>query len=104
MLAVCLVGASATCAVGQEPTAVPPPLPLVASESMSQVQPLTFTQQLARMEAEQRAMRIQWYNWIGYSRLRPTVNATHLSTTLPRYYIPSRGVIVKYAGGSAWYW
>ncbi len=104
LLCALLTSATASWAVAQEPDEISSPLPLAASDSLAQVQPLTFAQQIARMEAEQRALRIQWYNWIGHSPLRPTVNATYLSTTLPRYYIPSRGVIVKYAGGSGWYW
>ncbi|GIX00736.1 MAG: hypothetical protein KatS3mg111_4068 [Pirellulaceae bacterium] len=101
------IGVGGRQALAQEesgPAISPAPMPLSAAESLAESKPLTFAQQMARMQAEQRALRMEWYRWIGHSPLRPTINATHLSTTTPTYYIPSRGVMIKYPGGAMWYW
>lgn len=82
------------------------PLPLTQSPSVKYVttQPLSFAQQQARFEAEQRSMRLQWNNWIGYSPSRPNMNASYMSNGVQRYYIPSRALIVSAGYTRTWYW
>ncbi|MEZ6135493.1 MAG: hypothetical protein R3C53_11345 [Pirellulaceae bacterium] len=65
---------------------------------------LSIAQQRAIFAANQRVLRMEFNNWIGYSPLRPNVNASYMSSGYPRYYIPSRGVFVSATGGRAWYW
>lgn len=82
-----------------------PSLPLNNSPSDKYVQkPLTFAQQTARFEAEQRVMRMQWNKWIGHDPARPSMNASYMSNGLHRYYIPQRSVIVTSMGPRVWYW
>ncbi len=80
-------------------------LPLANSlyEPMLQQQLLTIPQQRAKFAADQRMLRMEWNNWIGYSPLRPNVNASYMSQGMPNYYIYSRGVIVN-GNSRAWYW
>ena len=81
-------------------------LPLTTSPyaSVPAYKPLTIPQQRARFAAEQRMLRLEWNEWIGYSPLRPNMNASYLSNGMQRYYIPSRGVIVSAGRTSSWYW
>lgn len=92
----------------QQTTAVDSALPVSESTSIhyyqSQSQPLTYAQQRARFEAEQRIYRIEWNNWIGYSPSRPTVNSSYMSGIAPRYYVPSRGVVYHPGQARHWYW
>lgn len=80
------------------------PLSLSTSPSDSAPQRLTIAQQRAKFAADQRALRTEWNNWIGYSPLRPDRNASYMSNGVQRYYIPSRGVIVSSGMSRAWYW
>ena len=82
------------------------PLPLSNSPSVQYPAPapLSFAQQQARFEAEQRTLRMAWNNWIGYSPLRPNMNASYMSNGLQQYYIPSRAVIVSTGHTRSWYW
>ena len=79
-------------------------LPLSNSASMSYAPPLTFAQQTARFHAEQRAIRMEWNNWIGYSPSRPNMNANYMSNGVHRFYIPSRAVIISMGHTNGWYW
>lgn len=74
------------------------------SPSVEAPKPLTFPQQVARYQAEQRMLRMQWNQWIGYSPLRPNMNSSYMSNGLNRYYIPSRGIIVTGNYHNGWYW
>lgn len=60
--------------------------------------------QRVQFEAQQRVLREQWYQWIGYSPSRPTVNASYMSTSTQYYYIPTRGRIVSSGPARALYW
>ena len=100
VLTVCLAGTNATANAQQ-----PEPLPLSTSRSSAyQERPLTIAQQRAKFAADQRMLRLEWNQWIGHEPLRPFMNASYMSNGSPRYYIPSRGVIVSYGMGNAWYW
>lgn len=94
--------------VGQQPDQVAGQLPISESPSIQyyqyQVQPLTVAQQRARFEAEQRLYRMEWNNWAGYSPLRPTLNASYMSGIAPRYFVPSRGVLIHTGQARSWYW
>jgi hypothetical protein len=98
-LVFCFVGL-ADVGWGQQPA----PLPLAASASSQQEPSLTVAQQRARFAADQRLLRSEWNQWVGYEPLRPTVNASYMSNGVQRFYIPSRGVIVSSGMSRAWYW
>lgn len=66
--------------------------------------PLTVSQQRARFEAEQRLYRAEWNNWIGYSPLRPSLNSSYMSNIAPRYFVPSRGILIRTGQPLWWYW
>ncbi len=90
----------------QEPSEAPAKLPL-NSPGYSYATPapvMTIPQMRARFAAEQRMLRMEWNEWIGYSPLRPNMNASYMSNGLQRYYIPSRGVIVSTGSARSWYW
>ena len=83
------------------------PLPLATDRSASDYvgRPmLTIPQQRAKFAADQRMLRLQWNEWIGYSPLRPQMNGSYMSNGVHRYYIPRRGVIVSAGPSSYWYW
>ncbi len=88
---------------GQEPAR---PLPLSSSDSASDIayQGPTVPQQRAMFAAEQRLLRMEYNNWIGYNPLRPNMNGSYMSNGVHRYYIPSRGVIVSAGNSRSWYW
>lgn len=103
--AIALAVAFAATSVAQEPPAQPAaPLPLSSNPSAYVSKPLTFAQQTARYEAEQRVLRIQWNKWIAHDPLRPTMNASYMSNGVNRYYLPSRGVITSVGSSRMWYW
>ena len=95
----------ATRASAQEPV-LEPRLPLSNAPSGSQAgfEALSYSQQIARFESDQRILRMQWNKWIGHEPLRPSVNASYMSNGLRQYYIPSRGLIVTAGPTRAWYW
>lgn len=64
----------------------------------------TIAQQRAWFAAQQNMYRQEWYNWMGYSPLRPSINASYMASGSPRYFIPSRGVIVNTGAIRSWYW
>ncbi len=82
-----LIAASAMAAPlqsqAQEPDSANP-LPMSTSTSASQYfpKPLTYPQQLARYEAEQRAMRMEYNRWIGFDPARPTTNSSFMVSGL----------------------
>lgn len=80
-------------------------LPITNSPSVY-VQPerLTYAQQRARFEDQQRIMRMEFNRWIGYSPLRPTMNASYMSNGVQRYYIPARAGIYSANTTTVWYW
>jgi hypothetical protein len=92
--------------MAQEPLKAPSvPMPLTNSPSAyNTMPPLTIPQQRAKFEADQRMLRMEWNNWIGYSPSRPNMNASYMSNGLQQYYIPSRGVIVSTGHSRSWYW
>lgn len=100
-LGICLAwGAGAEAQQPPEPV-----IPLTNSPSSEYMgQPLTYAQQIARFESDQRVLRLQWNQWIGYDPLRPTMNASYMSNGRQKYYIPSRSVIVSVGNSRAWYW
>lgn len=85
-------------------TATVEPLPLTTSSSQIEIKPPSIAQQRAQYEADQRMMRMEWNKWIGYSPLRPNMNASYYSNGFQRYYIPSRGVFVSGYQTRTWYW
>jgi len=109
-VATVLLAWAMTISVGraQQPDLLPGQLPVSESPSIQyyqyQTQPLTVAQQRARFEAEQRLYRMEWNNWAGYSPLRPTLNASYMSAIAPRYFVPSRGVLVHTGQARSWYW
>jgi hypothetical protein len=80
------------------------PLSNTPSTSYEAEPPLTYAQQIARFESEQRIMRMQFNKWIGYEPLRPAMNSSYMSNGLKRYYLPTRGWIVTPGYANAWYW
>ncbi len=105
-IAVGLIVMAANSVDAQEPAEASPSdrIPLSNSPSYELPPPLTFAQQKARFQEEQRMLRMEWNKWIGYSPSRPNMNASYMSNGLQRYYIPSRGVIVTGYNHSGWYW
>lgn len=82
-----------------------PNLPLSNTPSTAyEPAPLTYAQQIARFESEQRILRLEWNKWIGYDPLRPSMNASYMSNGLRHYYIPARGWIVSTGPARSWYW
>jgi len=59
-------------------------LPMTTSTSAAQYfpKPLTYPQQLARHEAEQRTMRMEHNRWIGFDPARPATNASYMYSGL----------------------
>ncbi len=91
----------------QEPVGQPPQgIPLSSSPSVSYMPavPMTIPQQRALFAAEQRMLRLEWNRWIGYSPLRPHMNASYMSNGVRTYFIPGRSVIVSAGRTPAWYW
>lgn len=70
--------------------------------------PLSFPQQQARFQAEQRMMRMEMNKWIGYEPLRPTVSANyifHMYRSPVDGYSPYRGRFISNGfGPSSWFW
>ncbi len=60
--------------------------------------------QRVQFEAQQRVLREQWYQWIGHSPARPSVNASYTSSAPQRYYLPSQGRIVTSGPARSLYW
>lgn len=92
--------------IAQQPTPNNP-LPLSRTPSsgyMLEPRPMSIPQQRAMFEADQRMLRMEWNKWIGYSPLRPNLNASYMSNGMQRYYIPSRGVIISAGNAYQWYW
>jgi hypothetical protein len=107
LIAVCALAVACVCGqANAQDNQNPLDLPITNSPSLSayQYKPLTYAQQRARFESEQRALRMEWNNWIGYSPLRPNVNASYTSaSSYQNYYATERGVIMN-TGHRGWYW
>jgi hypothetical protein len=81
------------------------PLPMTKSPSASNYpKPLTFSQQQARYEAEQRTLRLEWYRWMGYTPSRPSLNASYQSYQPTFYYNGHRGILINANNPRHWYW
>ena len=120
LLAVCLVAlallvtshtahAQATVSPSDQQTipyapAAPLPPSHPQAEAYAQFPQMTIAQRRARFQAEQQMLRQEWYNWMGYTPMRPTVNASYMASTARHYYLPSRGAIVNLGGSRVWYW
>ena len=106
LVATVIVAACAPQVLVAQETAKDSKLPLATNARASDYlpKPLTIAQQRAKFQADQIILRAEWYNWIGYSPLRPNVNGSYMSNGTPRYYIPSRGVIVSAGQARSWYW
>ena len=102
LMALLCIGVCST-VQAQEPISPSDKMALSNSSSVPQ-QALTFPQQVARFEAQQRVMRMQWNASIGYSPLRPNMNASWMSNGVQTYYIPGRSVFVSSSPTRAWYW
>ncbi len=110
--AVCL-GAVLFVALGvdipaQEPDQSPLPLSTPAvSRGYPEYVPkqLTLSQQTARIQAEQRLMRMEGHKWAGYDTLRPTLSAGFTYDSRYIAYSPFRGRFVTNGWGSnTWFW
>ncbi len=99
----CAVLAFSAPAIAQDNAAESKSLPMSNSSSMIAVKPLSLAQQRARYAADQRLLRIEFNNAIGYSPLRPSVSAGYMSYAPNRYFIHSRQTIVT-PGSYSWYW
>lgn len=97
--------AATTCSAVQAQEVESPSDRLALTSSTSNLVPqLTFPQQVARYQAQQRVLRMEFNNWIGYSPLRPNMNASWMSNGVQQFYIPSRGVFVSAGPSRSWYW
>ena len=104
-LIVCLAGPPSLTAQENDKVSPARPLPLSSSDTYAYLpKPLTIAQQRAKFEADQRTLRMDFNNWIGYSPSRPNMNASYMSNGLQTFYIPSRGVIVTAGRTRSWYW
>ncbi len=102
LLIACMVGQSQA----QDNPVPPPPSPLPVSNSASlsnYYQGPSLRQQQAMYEAEQRMLRMEWNRSIGYSPLRPSVNASYMTYGYQSFYAPQRGIMVN-TGHRGWYW
>ncbi len=99
----CALIALSAPSIAQDTTTEQASLPMSNSTSVVAVKPLTLAQQRARFAADQRVMRIEFNNAIGYSPLRPSVSAGYMSYVPNRYFIQSRQAIVT-PGHYSWYW
>jgi hypothetical protein len=61
----------------QEPEKDVLPLTTSTSAAMYFPKPLTYPQQMARYEAEQRSMRMERNRWIGFDPARPITNSSY---------------------------
>ncbi len=60
-------------------------LPMSTSTSAAvlyEPKPLTYPQQLARFQAEQRMMRMEYNRWIGFDPARPATNSSYMYSGL----------------------
>jgi len=70
-------------------------LPMTTSTSAAQYfpKPLTYPQQIARFEAEQRSMRMEHNRWIGFDPARPVTNSSYMYSGLYNFTPGSGGSI-----------
>ena len=82
------------------------PLPITTSPSIARKRKaLEYRQAVAQYQQQQMISRMEWNKWIGYSPLRPQMNASYMSNGVQQYYLPSQGRFIS-AGYTArtWYW
>ncbi len=104
--AMLMIGLASQASAQEDSATKAEPLPISSSPSASSYawKPMTFAQQRARFEAEQRALRMEWNNWIGYSPLRPSANASYMSNSYySNYFSAQRGIMIN-TGRRGWYW
>ncbi|GAB5405188.1 MAG: hypothetical protein Aurels2KO_34190 [Aureliella sp.] len=99
----CALVALAAQGIAQDTTNEQTSLPMTNSASVVAAKPLTLAQQRARYAADQRVMRIEFNNAIGYSPLRPNLSAGYMGYVPNRYFIQTRQAIVT-PGHYSWYW
>ncbi len=105
------VSVTSTFAQDTQPATVGKALPL-SSAAAAGYQSYDFHREAARQqirdrvrfEAEQRMLRAQWNESIGYAPNRPLVNGSYMSSGVQYYYLPSRGQIVTNGLGRSGYW
>ena len=106
LLAIAMLFAIAPNVRAQTPSDPAPKLPLSTAnyDAVAQEPVLTIPQQRAKFASDQRMLRLEYNNWIGYSPLRPNVNSSYMSAGYQRYYMPTRNVIFSAGNARAWYW
>lgn len=79
-------------------------LPLTTSTSAAMYfpKPLTYPQQLARYEAEQRTMRMERNRWIGLDPARPITNSSYTYSGLYNFN-PGSSYSVAYSSRNRFY-
>ena len=83
----CLLTVWGFLSVGQQLHAQKPDdvLPMSTSTSASVIfepRPLTYPQQMARYQAEQRLQRMEYNRWIGFDPARPATNSSYMYSGL----------------------
>jgi hypothetical protein len=86
----------------QEPEKDVLPLTTSTSAAMYFPQPLTYPQQMARYEAEQRTMRMERNRWIGFDPARPITNSSYTYSGLYNFN-PGNSYLVAYGSRSRFY-
>ena len=103
LLTIAGVLTAAVPALAQEPeSANGLPMTTSTSASMYFPKPLTYPQQLARYEAEQRAMRMSYNRWIGFDPARPATNSSWMYSGLYNF-TPSVNYSVAYSSRHRFY-
>jgi hypothetical protein len=79
-------------------------LPLTTSTSAAMYfpKPLTYAQQVARYEAEQRTMRMERNRWIGFDPARPVTNSSYTYSGLYNF-TPGNSYSVAYGSRHRFY-
>lgn len=103
LLTIVGVVACATPSQAQEPESANA-LPMTTSTSAALYfpKPLTYPQQIARYEAEQRAMRMEYNRWIGFDPARPATNSSWMYSGLYNF-TPSVSYSVAYGSRHRFY-
>lgn len=86
----------------QEPEKDVLPLTTSTSAAMYFPKPLTYPQQMARYEAEQRTMRMERNRWIGFDPARPITNASYTYSGLYNFN-PGNSYTVAYGSRHRFY-
>lgn len=105
LLAVAVVTTTALQARAQdpfEPNKDVLPLTTSTSAEMYFPKPLTYPQQMARYEAEQRTMRMERNRWIGFEPARPVTNSSYTYSGLYNF-TPGNNYSVAYGSRHRFY-